>query len=138
MHVLLPTRLLLITALFMLPNWLSAQQDGKVEKSPEAKARAKAEQLTKDLDLSAEQQAQVLALKEVYYRKLAEIKASGDDKTTRKARTKKVKDTHEAALKRILSPAQVKRMNALEAERKAAKKEEKAKEKAQSAPAAKP
>lgn len=138
MHVLLPARLLLITALFILPNGLSAQQDGKVEKSPEAKARAKIEQLTKDLDLSAEQQAQVLALKEVYYRKLAEIKASGADKDTRKAQSKKVKDTHEAALKRLLSPAQVKRMNALEAERKAAKKEEKAKEKSQSAPAAKP
>jgi len=101
-------------------------------KDPATKARERTEQMTKDLGLDAERAAQVDALNQLHYRKLAEIKASAADEDSKKASSKKAKETHRAALKRVLTTEQFKKMEALQAERKAAKKAEK---KAQGMPA---
>jgi len=84
--------------------------------------------MTKDLGLDAERAAKVDALNLIHYRKLAEIKASVADKDSKKADSKKAKETHRAALERVLTTEQSKRMQVLEAERKAAKKAAKKKE----------
>jgi hypothetical protein len=91
-------------------------------KDPATKARERTEQMTKDLGLDAEQAARVDAVNLVHYQKLAEIKSSSADKDSKKADSKKAKATHRAALERVLTKEQFKRMEALQAERKAAKK----------------
>lgn len=96
-------------------------------KDPAAKAKVRTEQMAKDLGLDAERTAEVEALNRIHYMKMAEIKASGEDKETIKAKSKRAKEVHKAALKRVLTPAQFKRMEVLEAERKAAKKNDKKK-----------
>jgi Spy/CpxP family protein refolding chaperone len=131
-----------VTLLFLTMTFstlLLAQAAGNTPKDPSTKAKARTEQLTKDLSLTPDQAVQVEALYQVHYRKMAEIKASGADKETIKARSKKQKDTQRAALKRVLTPQQFKRMETLDAERKAAKKSEQKKSDPKGpTPAAKP
>lgn len=97
-------------------------------KDPVTKARERTEQMTKDLGLDADRAAQVDAINLLHYRKLADIKASTADDDSKKASRKKAKETHRAALKRVLTADQFKRMEVLQAERKAAKKAAKKKE----------
>lgn len=97
-------------------------------KDPATKAKERTEQMVKDLNLDADRKAEVEALNGIHYRKLAEIKASAEDPDVKKAKSKKAKQVHRAALQRVLTPAQFKRMEALEAERKATKKSAKKKD----------
>jgi hypothetical protein len=116
-------RLLLLSSCLALSSTAWSQA-----KDPATKAKERTEQMVRDLGLDIERKAQVEALNRIHYRKLAEIKASGDEPDTKKAQSKKAKKVHRAALQRVLTPAQFKRMEVLEAERKAAKKSAKKKE----------
>lgn len=92
------------------------------------KAKERTEHMVKDLGLDADRTAEVEALNRIHYRQLADIKASSEDPEAKKAKSKKVKELHRAALKRVLTQAQFKQMETLDAERKAAKKSAKKKE----------
>jgi len=116
-------RLLLLSSCIALTSTAWSQA-----KDPATKAKERTEQMVKDLGLDAERKAQVEALNRIHYRKMAEIKASNEDPEVKKAKSKKAKEVHRAALQGVLTPAQYKRMEALEAERKAAKKSAKKKE----------
>ena len=120
-------RTVLLSLFFLLPFVILAQdQAPSPKKTPEAKAKARTEEMTKDLGLTSAQAAQVEALWAVHYRRTAENKSTVPDEKVRKERLNKAKETHRNALKRVLTAEQHKRMLALDAERKAAKKAAKA------------
>lgn len=126
--------LILPLFLLLLPITLRAQEKDAASKTPEAKAKARTMEMTKDLGLSSAQSAQVEALWAVHYRRTAEIKATVNDEKMRKERLAKAKEMNRKALERVLTSEQFMRMVALETERKSAKKAAKAAKAAEGAP----
>ncbi|MBP6697249.1 MAG: hypothetical protein KA175_06495 [Flavobacteriales bacterium] len=83
------------------------------------------EGLTDQLGLTGEQNAQVNAIHKDFAKKAKDLKALGLPKEEQRPKMKVLKDERDAALKKVLNPAQWTRLEALREERKAAKKAEK-------------
>jgi len=100
-------KLLILCSFFLLTQFAFAQKDGK---SNEEKATHKTEHLTKELNLTAEQQTKVKAIILDKLGKMDVIRAkyaSASDKSGMHKEVKVVRDQEDAELKRILTPAQI-------------------------------
>jgi Spy/CpxP family protein refolding chaperone len=85
---------------------------------PEERAEARTEWMTRELGLSADQAARVKAIHLQHMNKYADIKAIEDDKQ-RKTAMSEVRKSQKAAVQAVLTPDQQKRLQEINAERKA-------------------
>lgn len=89
----------------------------KMDKDPAARAEARTEWMTKELDLSAEQAEKIKAINHQHMQKMQSIK-SMENEEDRKRAMGEVRKSQQTAVHAVLTPAQQDRMQELKAERK--------------------
>ncbi|MCB9178843.1 MAG: hypothetical protein H6590_05420 [Flavobacteriales bacterium] len=83
---------------------MAAQAQDKVKKSPEERAKARTEQLTKELGLSPEQAAKVEAINLKYADKGAEMRKEREaERAEARKEGKEMRDAHDAEMKAVLT-----------------------------------
>lgn len=90
----------------------------KMDKDPAARAEARTEWMTKELDLSAEQAEKIKAIHLQHMTKIQSIR-SMENEEDRKRALGEVRKSQHAAVQAVLTPAQNDRMQELKAGRKA-------------------
>jgi len=105
---------------------LAAQEKTGTQKTGGDHTDQGIEGLTDQLGLTGEQPAQVNAIHKSFAKKAMDLKALGLPKEEQRPKMKVLKDERDAVLKKVLTPAQWTKLEALRDERKAAKKVEEA------------
>ena len=86
---------------------VAAQAQDKVKKSPEERAKARTEHMTKELGLSPEQASKLEAINLKYADKGAELRKEREaERAEARREGKELRDAHEAEMKAVLTPDQ--------------------------------
>lgn len=106
----------IIIATLLLLAVASSGQD-KVRQTPEERAKAHTERMTKQLELTAEQAAQVEAVNLRFAKELEAKRAAREaERDARKAEAQAMRDEHDAEMKAILNSNQYVRWQTMRAE----------------------
>ncbi|MGV3638224.1 MAG: hypothetical protein ACO1NQ_11345 [Flavobacteriales bacterium] len=98
-------KLMIIAALASMT--VAAQAQEKARKTPEERAKARTERMTKELSLSPEQQAKVEAINLKYADQVEAVRAEHEaERTAKRDAAKAMHDAHDAEMKAVLTPDQ--------------------------------